>query len=124
MLYQAILIPLTFFPFLSIIVGALHATLQVAAFGAAAGRSLVFSGHLQRVSVAHWPAAVTAAPLPPPLLLWESHVVPSVMGTMPLRTGREPSLHRHLLVYCCLVAAHLLCIARRLAPLVTAHLPV
>jgi len=110
--------PSHFLPFLSIVVGALHATLQVAAFGAAAGRSLVFSGHLQRVSVAHWPAAVTAAPLPPPqLLLWESHVVPSVMGTMPLRTGREPLCTGTCwFIYCCLVAAHLLRIARRLAP--------
>lgn len=115
--------PSHFFPFLSIIVGALHVTLQVAAFGAAAGRSLVFSGHLQRVSVAHWPAAVTAGPLPPPpLLLWQSHVVPSVMGTMPLRTGREPLCTGT----CWLIAAwwqHTCCASPDASHLVTAHLP-
>eukprot|EP00879_Flechtneria_rotunda_P005855 GHRR01006161.1.p1 GENE.GHRR01006161.1~~GHRR01006161.1.p1 ORF type:complete len:2934 (+),score=1214.27 GHRR01006161.1:179-8980(+) len=60
---------------------------QVAAFGPAAARSLLFLGHIERISVAHWPSGPQASS---PTRLWRAAVVPTAPGSPVLRTGMLP----------------------------------
>lgn len=76
--------------------------LQVAAFGPLAAKSILFLGHIHRVSITHCQAGQLAhghegKPSVPreqaelrgsqATRVWQATVVPGVTGTMPLRTG-------------------------------------
>jgi len=55
---------------------------QVAAFGPAAARSLLFLGHIQGVSVSTWPAEAPKA-----VKLWQASLTTSQTGAGSLRVG-------------------------------------
>lgn len=56
---------------------------QVAAFGPAAARSLLFLGHIQSVSVSTWPADSPAA-----VKLWQASLSTAQTASGSLRVGR------------------------------------